>query len=92
VTPVIRVHHAADQYCPPRFQEWPGGFEAELVQAAELGQVTVMESSVGHVEVYQMAGVGTSILERPRPLSGHRRAAARGITRYTLICEEPLFP
>ncbi|MFB9072285.1 hypothetical protein ACFFX0_14180 [Citricoccus parietis] len=52
-----------------------GGFEAEFVEAAELGQVTVVEGSVGHVEVFQMACVGTSIFERPRPLSSHRRAA-----------------
>ncbi len=32
-----------------------------------------------------MGGVGTSILGRPRPLPGHRRAA----DDYTLNCEEP---
>ena len=43
------------------------------------------DGSVGHVEVFQMAGVRTSILGRPRPLPGDRRAASP----YTLICEEP---
>jgi hypothetical protein len=34
------------------------------------------------------SGVGTSILGRPRPLPGHRRADPH----YTLNCEEPLRP
>jgi hypothetical protein len=38
-----------------------------------------------HVEVFRMAGVGTSILGRPRHLSRDRRASPR----YTLNCEEP---
>ncbi|MDF1902031.1 hypothetical protein PXH78_23810, partial [Mycolicibacterium smegmatis] len=41
--------------------------------------------SVRHVEVFQMDGVGTSIIGRPRPLSRHRRAD----DLYTLNCEEP---
>ena len=55
--------------CGCRRQRWT---------AAELGQVTVVEGSVEHVEVFQMAGVGTSIFERPRPLSRYRRADVRG--------------
>ncbi|RRR17214.1 hypothetical protein DS079_15220, partial [Brachybacterium paraconglomeratum] len=43
----------------------------------------------GHVEVFQMASVRTSIIGRPRRLSRHRRA--HPVTRtYTLRCEEPL--
>ncbi|MCK6212142.1 hypothetical protein KZX45_16485, partial [Georgenia sp. EYE_87] len=41
--------------------------------------------SVGHVEVFRMGGVRTSIFGRPRPLSGDRRADPH----YTLNCEEP---
>ncbi|MFK5634732.1 hypothetical protein, partial [Ornithinimicrobium sp. LYQ103] len=41
--------------------------------------------SVGHVEVFRMVGVGTSIFGRPRRLPPDRRASAL----YTLICEEP---
>ncbi|RRR16989.1 hypothetical protein DS079_16735, partial [Brachybacterium paraconglomeratum] len=42
----------------------------------------------GHVEVFQMASVRTSIIGRPRRLSRHRRA--HPVTRtYTLRCEEP---
>jgi hypothetical protein len=63
----------------------PDDDEAELVQTAERGQVRADEGSVGHVEVFQMGGVGTSILGRPRPSSPERRATCD----YTLNCEEP---
>ncbi|MCK6211339.1 AAA family ATPase, partial [Georgenia sp. EYE_87] len=43
--------------------------------------------SVGHVEVFRMGGVRTSIFGRPRPLSGDRRADPH----YTLNCEEPVY-
>jgi hypothetical protein len=62
-------------------------FEAELVKAAERGQVRAGEGSVKHVEVFRMGGVGTPIIGRPRPLPGHHPRAAR----YTLNCEEPVW-
>ncbi|MDN4175806.1 hypothetical protein QWY28_22790, partial [Nocardioides sp. SOB77] len=40
-------------------------------------------------EVFRVAGVGTAIFERPRPLSRHRRADPGRVVRYTLNCEEP---
>lgn len=76
VAPVIRFDHPAGQHGPAWFQALAGGHEAEFVQPAELGQVTVVEGSVRHVEVFQMACVGTSICGRPRPLSSYRRAAS----------------
>jgi type I restriction-modification system DNA methylase subunit len=42
-----------------------------------------------HVEVFRVAGLGTAIFERPRPLSRHRRADPSRVVRYTLNCEEP---
>jgi hypothetical protein len=67
----------------------PRDFEAELVEAAERGQVSAGEArnrgSVRHVEVFQMGSVRTSIFGRPRPLPDHRRAGQH----YTLKCEEP---
>ncbi|AOP54436.1 hypothetical protein BLSMQ_2730 [Brevibacterium aurantiacum] len=45
---------------------------------------------MGHVEVFQMASVRTSIIGRPRRLSPHRRAHP-ATDRYTLICEEPVW-
>jgi hypothetical protein len=63
----------------------PDDDEPEVVQAAERGQVGADEGSVGHVEVFRMSGVGTFILERPRPSSRDRRAHPS----YTFIWEEP---
>src|SRR5690606_32501428 len=61
--------------------------QAEVVQAGERGQVRAREGSVEHVEVFRVAGVGTSIIGRPRPLPSGRRAHYL----YTLICDEPLW-
>ncbi|TFH55103.1 hypothetical protein EXY26_14195 [Glutamicibacter arilaitensis] len=55
--------------------------EGGQVRAAEAGR----RGSVGHVEVFRMDGVGTSIVGRPRRLSADRRARPT----YTLIWEEP---
>ena len=49
--------------------------EAELIEAGERGQVRASEGSVGHVEVFRMGSVRTSIFGRPRPPSTYRRAA-----------------
>ncbi|OZC49234.1 hypothetical protein CH267_23975 [Rhodococcus sp. 06-621-2] len=56
--------------------------EGGQVRAAEAGR----RGSVGHVEVFRMDGVGTSIVGRPRRLSADRRARPT----YTVIWEEPL--
>ncbi|OZB86350.1 MAG: hypothetical protein B7X41_14200, partial [Microbacterium sp. 14-71-5] len=45
-----------------------------LVAAAERREVRGREGSVEHVEVFRMGSVGTPIIGRPRPSSGHRRA------------------
>ena len=55
--------------------------EGGQVRAAEAGR----RGSVGHVEVFRMDGVGTSIVGRSRRLSADRRARPT----YTLIWEEP---
>jgi hypothetical protein len=39
-------------------------------QQAEAVEIRAGESSVEHVEVFQVDGVGTSIIGRPRPLPG----------------------
>jgi len=65
-----------------RFETLAGHLEPELVKAAESRQISAAEpgirarrdGSVGHVEVFQVDGVGTSILGRPRPSSQQRRA------------------
>ncbi len=57
--------------------------EGGQVRAAEAGR----RGSVGHVEVFRMDGVGTSIVGRPRRLPADRRARPT----YTLIWEEPVW-
>src|SRR5699024_874840 len=68
-----------------RLEQLAGDLQAKAVQAREGRQIRTGEGSVGHVGVFLMGGVGTSIFGRPRPLHGHRRASAL----YTLNCEEP---
>ncbi|MFD1506777.1 hypothetical protein ACFSBG_14000 [Georgenia yuyongxinii] len=62
-------------------------FEREVaatrVGSGGVAQVEVL--GVAAVGVFRMGGVRTSILGRPRPLSGDRRTAPH----YTLNCEEP---
>ena len=86
--PLVRLDDPARQHRPIRFEPLPDNFKTELVQPSESGQVRAGKGSVRHVEVFQMSGVGTFIFGRPRPLSSHRRADPR----YTLNCEEPLYP
>jgi hypothetical protein len=84
-TPLVRLDDSAREHRAVRFEALPDGFETEVVEPGERGQVRAGEGSLKHVEVFQMAGVRTSILRRPRPLPAHRRADHR----YTLNCEEP---
>ena len=48
-----------------------GHFQTQVIQAHERAQVRTIKDSIGHVEVFQMDGVGISIIERPRPLHNH---------------------
>ena len=62
--------------------------QPQVIQARERGQVRVIKDSIGHVEVFQMDGVGTPIIGRPRPLPSHDTPNPAHNT-YTLKCEEP---
>jgi len=96
--PGVGLDHAAGQDRTVWFESLAGDFEPELVESAEGGQISAGETradgNVGHVEVFRMGSVRTSILGRPRPLPGPRRAdhgcPGRRHTPYTLNCEEPL--
>ena len=72
---------------------WPNALarhlQPQVIQACERAQVRAIKGSIGHVEVFQMDGVGISIIERPRPLPGHDTPNPAHNT-YTLKCEEPL--
>ncbi|BCQ02132.1 hypothetical protein TPCV4_05760 [Cutibacterium avidum] len=97
--PLVGLDHLAGQYGTIRLESLPGDNEAEFVEAAEDSQVQAgqrisapADGSVVHVEVFRAECVGALILERPRPLSGHRRAGPPRDVRYTLIWEEPDYP
>ena len=71
-TPRVVLDDAAFDRGPIRLDQLADGDEAELVEAAERGQVRGRESRVEHVEVFrdgereELPSSG-----RPRPLPGH---------------------
>ena len=67
-TPVVGLDDPTCQDRTIGLEPLPGDFEAELVEAGERGQVRASEGSVRHVEVFQMGGVRTSNIGRPRRL------------------------
>lgn len=82
---LVVIDDTTGQHRALRFQALPHHDEAKLVKPAERSQVRARESSsVKHVEVFRVGGVGTSIFGRPRPSARHRRAA------HTVKSEEPV--
>jgi hypothetical protein len=62
--PRVVVEDTTLQHSPIRLEQLPNDLKAELVEAAERGQVRDRERRVVHVEVFRrMGSVGTSILE-----------------------------
>jgi len=90
--PLIGFGDPAREDRTVRLESLSNDFEAEPVEPGEGGQVGAAEAdrrgSVGHVEVFRMGSVRTSILGRPRRLSWDRRAN----DSYTLNWEEPVSP
>ena len=66
-----------------RLKMLPHSFQAEIVEAAERGQIRRSEGSVEQVEVFRMGSVGTSILEDldPYPANGTRTLTTPSITK-----------
>ena len=89
-TPPVLTSNTARQHC----MVWPNALTRHLqpqaIQASERAQIRAIKDSIGHVEVFQMDGVGTPIIGRPRPLPGHDTPNAAHNT-YTLKCEEPFW-
>jgi aminoglycoside phosphotransferase (APT) family kinase protein len=75
--PLVRFDDPAGDHSAVRFEALPNGLQAELVEPAERSQIRASEGSAGHVEVFRMGSVRTSILGRPRRLSRDRRASRR---------------
>ena len=86
--PPVLTSNPARQYCMVGLNVLACHFQPQVIQACERGQVRAIKGSIGHVEVFQMDGVGISIIGRPRPLPGHDTPNAVYNT-YTLKCEEP---
>lgn len=94
-TPLVVGDNIAGQHRHTCIQALAHGPQPQPVQAREGSQVRDIKGSVTHVEVFQVAGVGTFIFGRPRRLPPHRRAGHPALpdapSTYTLIWEEPLF-
>ena len=87
-TPPVRTSNTARQHCMVCLNALARHFQAQAIQARERAQVWEIKDSIGHVEVFQMDGVGISIIGRPRPLSGHDTPNPAHNT-YTPNYEEP---
>ena len=89
-TPPILTNNAARQHCTV----WPNALTRHLqpqaIQARERAQIGTIKDSIRHVEVFQVDGVGISIIERPRPLHNHDTPNPAQHP-YTLKCEEPRY-
>ena len=90
-TPPVLTNNPARQHS----MIWPNALachlQAQVIQARERAQIRAIKGSIGHVEVFQMDGVGTPIIERPRPLPGNDTPNPAHNT-YTLKFEEPVYP
>ena len=87
--PPVLTRNTARQHCMVCLNALTRHLQPQAIQARERGQVRVIKDSIGHVEVFQMDGVGTPIIGRPRPLPSHDTPNPAHNT-YTLKCEEPV--
>ena len=87
--PPVLTHYLAGQDGPIASYTLARHLQSQAIQACERAQVRAIKGSIRHVEVFQMDGVGTPIIERPRPLRNQDTPNAAHNT-YTLKCEEPV--
>ena len=87
-TPPVLTNNTVRQHCMVWLNALPRHFQPQAIQARERAQIRAIKDSIGHVEVFQMDGVGTPIIGRPRPLPSHDTPNPAHNT-YTLKCEEP---
>ena len=88
-TPPVLTSNPASQHCMVCLNALARHLQAQVIQACERAQVRVIKDNIGHVEVFQMDGVGTPIIGRPRPLPGYDTPNPAHNT-YTLKCEKPV--
>ena len=77
---VQNPHHCPWCHAPQLLQDCPARrwlnalarhLQSKAIQARGRAQIRTIKGSSGRVEVFQMDGVGISIIERPRPLHNH---------------------
>ena len=88
LTPPVLTNNTARQHCMVLLNALTRHLQPQAIQARERAQIRAIKDSIGHVEVFQMDGVGILIIGRPRPLPGHDTPNPANNT-YTLKCEEP---
>ena len=86
--PPVLTSDTVCQHCMVCLNALTRHLQPQAFQARERAQIRAIKDSIGHVEVFQMDGVGTPIIGRPRPLPGHDTPNPAHNT-YTLKCEEP---
>ena len=88
--PPVLTSNTARQHCMVCLNALARHLQPQVIQVRERAQVGAIKGSIGHVEVFQMDGVGISIIGRPRPIPGHDTPNPANNT-YTLNYEEPVF-
>ncbi len=88
-TPPVLTSNTSRQHCMVGLNALTPHLQPQAIQASERAQIEAIKDSIGHVEVFQMDGVGIAIIGRPRPLPGHD-APNPAHNTYTLKCEEPV--
>ena len=77
---VQNPHHYPWRHAPQLLQDCPawrwlnalaGHLQAQAIQARERAQIRTIKGGIRRAEVFQMEGVGISIIETPRPLHNH---------------------
>jgi hypothetical protein len=85
--PGITLGDSTLDHRPIRFKVLPDGFEADLFESAERGQIGRGEGSLEHVEVFRTVSVRTSILEEfdPYPTTDPRAPLRPQLRRATKV-------
>ena len=87
-TPPNLTNNTARQHCMVWLNALARHLQPHAIQVSARTQIRAIKDSIGHIEVFQMDGVGISIIGRPRPLPGHNTPNPAHNT-YTLKYEEP---
>ena len=91
-------HHYPWRHAPQLLQDCPARrwlnalarrLQSKAIQARERAQIRMIKGGIRRVAVFQMDGVGTPIIGRPRPLPSHDTPNP-AYHPHTLNYEEPV--